>query len=151
MYLFLEYVSTFKKIFISNGHFSGDYPWMPIDDGFPTEAMAEIVGAKPSEVCIMNTLSVNLHFMLLSFYRPTKDRYKIIYEAQAFPSDYFALESQVRYHGFDPKDALVAIQPGEDDWVTEESIMNALKEDVAVICLAGVQYYSGQLFDIGTI
>lgn len=84
--------------------------------------LAEVVGASPKEVCVMNTLTVNLHLLMVSFYRPTKKRYKIICEEKAFPSDQYMLSSQVKHHGFDPKDALVEVKkrPGEHFWRTED-------------------------------
>ena len=90
------------------GHFAARRPWMPYHE-FLTEKTAELVGAKPSEVVNMNSLTANLHFMMVSFYRPTKTRYKLLIESPAFPSDRYATESQVRFHGFDPKDAVVML------------------------------------------
>ena len=92
------------------GHFRGDLPWMYYHK-FLTGQSARLVGALPHEVVVMNTLTVNLHLMMVSFYRPTSGRYKIIMEAGAFPSDQYAVESQVRWHGFDPADAIVEVGP----------------------------------------
>ena len=88
------------------GHFLAKNPWMHYHE-FLTEKMAKIVGGKPAEVVMMNQLTVNLHLLMVSFYKPTKQRYKILCEAKAFPSDQYALQSQVKFHNFDPKDAIV--------------------------------------------
>ncbi|CAD7955721.1 unnamed protein product [Amoebophrya sp. A25] len=137
-----------------NGHFSGEFPWMPIDE-FANPLAATVVGAKAEEVCMMNTLSVNLHLMFTTFYRPqAAGRYKIVYEEQAFPSDYFAFESQARLHDLDPSKALLALPPDpETDVVDEEALLELLRTDesIAVVCLGALQYYSGQLFDVERI
>lgn len=117
---------------------------------------AAIVGARPHEVVVMNALTVNLHLLLASFYRPRRDgRYKILIEARSFPSDHYAVESQVRWHGLDPAQSVVAIQPRDADGViTIESVLYAVDEhaaDAALLLLPGIQYYSGQLFDMAAI
>ena len=136
------------------GHFSAQRPWMPYHE-FLTDKTARLVGAKPEEVVNMNSLTVNLHLMLVSFYRPTKSRYKLVIESPAFPSDRYATESQVRFHGFDPEDALVEIapRPGEAT-IRQEDIEDLIAregESIALIMLPGVQYYSGQVFDMKKI
>eukprot|EP00392_Amoebophrya_sp_AT5.2_P000374 g374.t1 len=127
---------------------------MPIDEN-ATPMVAKVLGAQPDEVCIMNTLSVNLHLMFTTFYRPERNRrYKILYEQQAFPSDYFVFQSQAELHDLDPADALLPVQADADtDLVDEEKIVHLLKTDreIAVLCLGAVQYYSGQLFDIARL
>jgi len=133
------------------GHFKARRPWMPYHEML-TEPIAELVGAKPLEVVCANTLTVNLHLMMVSFYAPTKDRYRLVIEKPAFPSDRYAAESQVLYHGLDPQDALVEIAPREgESWIRSDDI-NALIEEmgdsIALVMLPGVQYYSGQLFDM---
>lgn len=137
-----------------HGHFAARRPWMPYHE-FLTEKTAELVGAKPSEVVNMNTLTANLHFMMVSFYRPTPERYKLLIEKPAFPSDRYAAESQVRFHGFDPKDALLEIGPREGEAVIRDEDLYALIEkhgnEIALILLPGVQYYSGQVFDVAEI
>ncbi|CAD7937137.1 unnamed protein product [Amoebophrya sp. A120] len=137
-----------------NGHFSGDFPWMPIDE-FATPAAARVLGAKVEEVCIMNTLSVNLHLMFTTFYRPERNRrFKILYEAQAFPSDFFVFQSQAQLHDLDPEEALLPVPADPDtDLVDEERLCELLREDreIAVLCLGAVQYYSGQFFDVAKI
>ena len=120
-----------------------------------TKSSANVVGAKPSEVVIMNALTVNIHLLLVSFYRPKKDRYKIIIEKGAFPSDQYAIESQLEFHGYDKKDALIEIEPFKGKEVIEdEEILNILKKngsETALIYLGGINYFSGQLFDMELI
>ncbi|MEZ5057471.1 MAG: hypothetical protein R2879_10610 [Saprospiraceae bacterium] len=103
------------------GHFKGEMPWMYYHK-FLSKQAANLVGAKESEVVIMNTLTTNLHLMMVSFYRPKGNRYKIIMEAGAFPSDQYAMESQVRFHGYEPEDAIIELKPrtGEDTLRTED-------------------------------
>ena len=132
------------------GHFHAKNPWMPYHE-FLTESYAKIVGAKTTEVIAMNTLTVNLHLMMVSFYRPTKERYKIIIEADAFPSDIYAVESQIEHHKLKVNDALIKLTPriGEALIRTEdvEKIIEE-EESIALIMLGGVNYYTGQIFDI---
>ena len=120
-----------------------------------TESSANVVGAKPSEVVIMNALTVNIHLLLVSFYRPKKDRYKIIIEKGAFPSDQYAIESQLKFHGYDKKDALIEIEPLKGKEVIEdEEILNIIEKngsETALIYLGGINYVSGQLFNMELI
>lgn len=136
------------------GHFLAKNPWMPYHE-FLTEKMAKIVGGKNSEVVMMNQLTVNLHLLMVSFYRPTKQRFKILCEAKAFPSDQYALQSQVKFHGYDPKDALIELAPREGDYhVRHEDIYQAIeknKDSLALIMIGGVNYFSGQVFDMKSI
>ncbi len=136
------------------GHFHARNPWMPYHE-LLTEQTARLVGAKPIEVVVMNTLTVNLHLMLVSFYRPTTRRHKIVIEAHAFPSDRYAVESQIRFHGFDPKRSLIELQPrfGEATLRTEdiEDVLEADGEEIALVLLGGVNYYTGQAFDMERI
>ena len=136
------------------GHFDGKNPWMYYHH-FLTEKAAKIVGAKPSEVVIMNNLSANLHLMMVSFYRPTKTRYKIMMEASAFPSDQYAMESQARFHGLNPDDTIIELKPREGEYLlrTEDIIskINAHKNDLAIVMMGGVNYYTGQAFDMKAI
>ena len=136
------------------GHFHAKNPWLPYHE-FLAESYAKIVGAKQSEVVAMNTLTVNLHLMLVSFYRPTKNRHKIIIEADAFPSDIYAVESQIKYHGLSPETSLIKLKPrvGESAIRTEdiEEIIRSQGEDIALIMLGGVNYYTGQVFDFERI
>ncbi|MCS6973182.1 MAG: kynureninase [Cyclobacteriaceae bacterium] len=136
------------------GHFHAARPWMYYHKFF-TKPLARLVGAKPQEVAVMNQLTVNLHLMMVSFYRPTPERFKIISEAGAFSSDMYAIESQVRYHGFNPDEAWVEIQPrpGEYTLRTEDILETIRKhgESVALVLFSGVQYYTGQFFNIRKI
>ena len=136
------------------GHFHAKNPWMPYHE-FLTADMAKVVGAKPSEVVVMNTLSVNIHLLMVSFYRPSKERYKIIMEADAFPSDRYAIESQIKFHGYDPSEALVELKarPGEVT-LREEDIYETIHQTgdaLVLVLLGGVNYYTGQAFDMKTI
>ncbi|MFN0013753.1 MAG: kynureninase [Saprospiraceae bacterium] len=136
------------------GHFRGALPWMHYHK-FLTDQTARLVGALPQEVVVMNTLTVNLHLMMVSFYRPTRQRYKIIMEAGAFPSDQYAMESQARWHGFDPNEAIVEIapRPGEDNLRTEDIVATIEREGehTALVMFSGVNYYTGQFFDLPAI
>jgi kynureninase len=135
-------------------HFSGENPWMPYHE-LLAEPMGRLVGAAPSEVVTMNSLTVNLHLMMASFYRPTRERHRILLEEHAFPSDDYALESQAVIHGFDPAEALVRLRPGPGRHTIDTSdIASVLERDgasIAVVLLPGVQYYTGESFDIGAI
>ncbi len=136
------------------GHFEGERPWFHYHK-FAKESLAKIVGAKPEEVVPMNSLTTNLHLLMVSFYRPTKTRFKIITEAGAFPSDQYALESQVKFHGFTPEEAIIEIAPreGETTIRTEDIIASIVANgpELALVMFSGVQYFTGQLFDIETI
>lgn len=136
------------------GHFHAKNPWMPYHE-FLAESTARLVGAKPSEVVVMNALSVNLHLLMVSFYRPTAERYKIIIEADAFPSDQYAVKSQLRFHGFDPADGLIELRSksGHPVIPTEE-ILETIEHEgdqVALILIGGVNYYTGQAFEMKRI
>jgi kynureninase len=128
---------------------------MHIDDQAQL-AMAGIVGAQVNEVAVMQTLTANLHFLMLSFYKPTAQRYKIIMEGKAFPSDHFAVQSQLAHHGLKAREALVLLEPSDKDshYFSTQSVLDTIDEhadSTALILLPGVHYYSGQLFDIPTI
>ena len=135
-------------------HFDGRRPWMPYHEFF-AEPTARLVGAKPLEVVNMNSLTVNLHLMMTSFYRPTPQRHKIVIERGAFPSDHYAVESQIKLHGHDPDKSLVELAPmGDRVHIDEEDIEELLKAEgssIALLLLPGVQYYSGQAFDLARI
>lgn len=136
------------------GHFHGANPWLHYHT-YLQEKEARIVGAQPDEVVVMNNLTTNLHLMLVSFYRPTPLRYKIITEAGAFPSDQYALETQVKYHGMDPDAVIVELtpRPGEHTLRTED-ILATIREhanDLALIMMGGINYYTGQVFDMAAI
>jgi kynureninase len=136
------------------GHFHAKNPWMPYHEIFPTQ-LSKIVGCLPQEVVVMNSLTVNLHLLMVTFYRPTKQRYKIICEAKAFPSDQYAFESQVKYHGFDPTDAIVEVKPRNGEHaIRAEDILSTIKQygnQTAIVLFGGVNYYTGQFFNIKAI
>jgi kynureninase len=136
------------------GHFHARNPWMPYHEIFPQQ-LSKVVGCLPNEVVVMNQLTVNLHLLMVSFYRPTKTKYKIICEAKAFPSDQYALESQVKFHGFDYDDAIIEIAPRADEHcIRTEDILSAIeehKDSLALVIFGGVNYYTGQVFDMKTI
>ncbi|HCM76128.1 MAG TPA: kynureninase [Cytophagales bacterium] len=136
------------------GHFHGKRPWLYYHK-FSKKALAGIVGAKPVEVVAMNQLTVNLHLMMVSFYRPTKQRFKIIMEAGAFSSDQYAVESQIKFHHLNPDVALVELKPrpGEHTLRTEDILqsINEHADQLALVLMPGVQYYTGQFFDIKQI
>lgn len=136
------------------GHFHAKYPWMPYHE-FLTQQTAKLVGAKPIEVVTMNTLSVNLHLMMVSFYRPTPTRYKIFIEKGAFPSDQYAVQSQAQFHGFSPKDTIFELAPraGESCLRTEdiEAFLEEHGKSIALILFGGVNYYTGQAFEMQRI
>lgn len=136
------------------GHTEAKNPWLPYHE-FLTESMANVVGAKPIEVIVMNTLTANLHFMMVSFYQPTKTRYKIIIESDAFPSDKYAVESQLRHHGFDDKEGLILWKPRENEELLHfedlEAILESQGEEIALLMIGGVNYYTGQYFDLKRI
>jgi kynureninase len=136
------------------GHTHARTPWLPYHE-FVTQSLAELTGALPIEVVAMNTLTVNLHLMMISFYQPTQARHKIIIEARAFPSDHYAVESQIRLRGFDPLTSLQVVEPrpGERTLRTEdiERLLDESGEGIALVMLGGVNYYTGQLFDMARI
>jgi kynureninase len=136
------------------GHFLSKNPWMPYHE-FLTPKMAKLVGALPEETVMMNQLTVNLHLLMVSFYRPTKQRYKIICEGKAFPSDQYALQSQVKFHGFKIEDALIEVEPRQGEYhVRHEDIYEAIekhKDSLALVLIGGVNYFSGQVFDMRAI
>jgi kynureninase len=136
------------------GHFRARNPWMPYHR-LLTEQTAELVGARAEEVVVMNSLTVNLHLMMVSFYRPTASRHKIVVERGAFPSDQYAVKSQIQFHGFDPETSLIELAPlpGES-CLGEEEIEAAIErsgESIALILLGGVNYATGQAFDMERI
>ena len=136
------------------GHFHARKPWLPYHEIFPKQ-LSKIVGCLPEEVVVMNQLTVNLHLLMVSFYRPDKQRYKIICEAKAFPSDQYAMESQVKYHGFKYEDAVIEVSPRAGEYaIRTEDIIAAIKQhgdSVALVLFGGINYYTGQYFDLQTI
>jgi kynureninase len=137
-----------------DGHFHGEDAWFYAKNK-SKPALAEIMGAHEHEVVAMNNLSVNLHLLMVSFYRPTAKRYKIIVEAGAFPSDQYMLETQVKFHGLNPEEVIVELKPrsGEHTLRTEDIVAEIRKQGdaLALVNMAGIQYYSGQLFDLEAI
>ena len=136
------------------GHFHAKHPWMPYHE-FLTDKMAKVVGGKKSEVVVMNTLTTNLHLMMVSFYRPTKTRYKILTDWNPFPSDRYAVHSQARFHGFDPEDAILEPQPKSNSAKIETAdILELIEKEgdsIALVMIGGVNYYTGQLYDLKAI
>ncbi|MFT4551866.1 MAG: kynureninase [Chlamydiales bacterium] len=127
------------------GHFKENRPWLPYHE-LLTDKMAKIVGAKSSEVVVMNSLTANLHLMMVSFYRPSPECYKILVNPHMFPSDQYALQSQLRYYGFDPEDALITL-PSHNGLVEIKDLEDTLEKngsEIALIWMEGVNYYSGQ-------
>lgn len=136
------------------GHLHAKNPWLPYHE-FLTKAMGKVVGAKPQEVVVMNTLTVNLHLMMVSFYRPQGKRNKVLIEADAFPSDKYAAESQIRFHGLDPTDCLIELsaEAGEE-YLRESKIQEVIEEqgeEIALVLLGNTNYYTGQFFDMKSI
>ncbi len=135
-------------------HFEGKNPWFHYHK-FLTEKTASVVGALPHEVVVMNNLTTNLHLLMVSFYRPTSSRYKIIMEGRAFPSDQYAMETQVRHHGLNPDDCIVELYPREGEHTLRtEDIMAAILEHgerVALVMMGGINYFTGQAFDMKLI
>jgi kynureninase len=136
------------------GHFEAKNPWMPYHE-FLTETMAEIVGAKPIEVVIMNTLTTNLHLLMVSFYQPTNTKYKIIIESDAFPSDRYAVETQLQFHGYDPSESLIEWSPRDGETLLNiedlESILKTQGNEIALLLIGGVNYYTGQYLNLKRI
>ena len=136
------------------GHVEGKHPWLPYHE-FLTENMAKIVGAKPSEVVVMNTLTTNLHLMMVSFFQPTKTKYKIVVESDAFPSDKYAVESQLKFHGIDPKDGLILWKPRKGEELCRfedlEEIMKTHGNEIALLMIGSTNYYTGQSFPLKKI
>ncbi len=150
-----EELEKWKRLAVK-AHFSGENPWMPYHE-LLAEPTGRLVGASPSEVVTMNSLTVNLHLMMTSFYRPTRERHRILLEEHAFPSDDYALESQAIIHGFDPAEALVRLRPDSHEGkhtIDTAHVARVLERDgesIALVLLPGVQYYTGQAFEIEAI
>jgi len=136
------------------GHLHAKNPWLPYHE-FLTKAMANVVGAKPAETVVMNTLSVNLHLMMVSFYRPSPTRHKILIESDVFPSDRFAVESQIKFHGYYPKTALLELKPREGEFILRaDDIEHNIEQhgnEIALILMGNTNYYTGQFFDMKRI
>lgn len=136
------------------GHFEAKNPWMPYHE-FLTDSMAKIVGAKPIEVVIMNTLTTNLHLLMVSFYQPSKTKYKIVIESDAFPSDRYAVQTQLEFHGFDANEGLIEWKPRKGEEILQiedlETILEEQGDEIALLLIGGVNYYTGQYLDLKKI
>ncbi len=136
------------------GHFYAKKPWWDYHERL-AKPLAKIVGAKMEEVSVLNTLTVNLHLLMVSFYRPSTKRFKILCEEKAFPSDQYMLQSQARFHGLDPKETIVTVKKrdGEHFWRTEDILekINEIGDELALVLLGGVNYYNGQVLDMEAI
>ena len=136
------------------GFFMGEDRWLDYHDQL-TKPLSKIVGAKPNEITVMNQLTVNLHLMMVSFYRPQGKRNKILCEAKAFPSDQYMLETHLRYHGLDPREVLIEVGPREGEHlIRHEDILDAIdkyQDELALVLFGGINYYTGQVFDIRAI
>lgn len=136
------------------GHFEAQNPWLSYHE-FLTDKMAKIVGAKPLEVVVMNTLTTNLHLLMVSFYKPSTKKYKIVIESDAFPSDRYAVQSQLKFHGFNVEEGLIEWKPrsGEELLRIEdlEEIIEKQGDEIALLLIGGVNYYTGQYLDIKRI
>src|ERR1041384_3243135 len=148
-----EELENWAKLGVDAHHAAGT-PWYSYHEEV-REPMARLVGAKPIEVICMNSLTVNLHLMMATFYRPTKSRFKILMEDPAFPSDTYAIKTQIRHHGLDPKEALVLARPRKGEFtIRMQDIVDLIDESadsLAVILLAGVNFFTGQFFDIPAV
>jgi kynureninase len=152
-----EYVMTelddWEKLGVE-GHFHARNPWMPYHE-FLTDSVSRLVGANKGEAVVMGSLTNNLHLLMVSFYRPTPERYKILMEDDAFPSDHYAMDSQAKFHGYDPKDAVIKMKPREGEHtVRTEDILDLIEregESISTIMFGGMNYYTGQLFEMEKI
>src|SRR3989475_12019497 len=137
-----------------DAHLEGKTPWYSYHETL-REPTARLIGAKPVEVICMNSLTVNLHLMMATFYRPTKARFKILMEEPAFPSDTYAIKTQIVHHGLDPKDALILARPRKGEFtIATEDILDLIKkhaDQLAVVMFGGMNFFTGQLFDIEQI
>ena len=148
-----EIMRDWKELAVE-GHFYADKPWWDYHERL-VPPLAKIVGAREREITVMNTLTVNLHLLMVSFYRPAGKRFKILCEEKAFPSDQYMLQNQLRFHGYDPEDALIEVRkrPGEHHWRTGD-ILEAIDRhsgELALVLIGGVNYYNGQVMDMEAI
>jgi kynureninase len=153
----VEYVNEVMKDWAElavEGHFYADKPWWDYHERF-SEPLSKIVGAKPIEVTVMNTLTVNLHLLMATFYRPTVKKFKILCEEKAFPSDQYLIQTQVKFHGLDPKETIVEVKrrPGEHNFRTEDilSKIDEVGDELALVLIGGLNYYTGQVLDMKNI
>ena len=149
----IQEVDDWKK-FAVEGHFHAKNPWLPYHE-LLSVSYSKLIGAKASEVIAMNTLTVNLHLMMVSFYRPKKNKFKVLIEKDAFPSDIYAVESQIKFHGHKAEEALIKLEPRKGEYfIRQQDIEKIIKEnsdEIALILIGGVNYYTGQLFDMQKI
>ena len=149
-----DYLTKELLVWSEKGVLGQEERWIGYHEKF-TESTAKLVGALSSEVVVMNALTVNIHLLLISFYQPKKTKYKVIIEKDAFPSDYYAVQSQIKLHGFDPKQALIELAPRKDEKILRhEDIIAAIechRDELALIYLGGVNYYTGQSFNLKEI
>ncbi len=149
----LEELEDWAKLGVE-GHMQGRHPWLPYHE-FLAQPMARVVGAAASEVVVMNSLTVNVHLLFVSFYRPVGKRRKVIIESDAFPSDLYAVQSQIKFHGGDPESDLLMWKPREGEHTVRyadlDEIMEAHGDEVALVFIGGVNYYTGQSFDLKRI
>ena len=149
----IQEIDDWKTLAVE-GHFHAKNPWLPYHEMLST-SYSKLIGAKSSEVIAMNTLTVNLHLMMVSFYKPEKNKFKILIEKDAFPSDIYAVESQIKFHGFKSDEALIKLEPRKGEYfIRQEDIEKIIKEnsnEIALILIGGVNYYTGQLFDMQKI
>ena len=146
-----NHLDQWKNLAVEN-HFSGDYPWMDIQNKIKNK-LKLFLGCSEDEIAIMNSLSVNLHLMMATFYRPSKLKHKILIEGNAFSSDRYVVNSQLKFHGLD-ESSLITISPGEDSLIDEDKIISKIeknKKSLSLVLLPGIQYYSGQVLDIKKI
>ena len=146
-------LESWKNLAIE-GYFAGTNPWLYYHD-YVAPSLAALVGAKTGEITVMNALTVNLHLLLLTFYRPTATRYKVLMEAGAFPSDQYAIETQVKHYGFNPTDTIIEVAPRQGEKIIrEEDILAAIqnnRECLSLVLIGGINYYTGQFFNINAI
>jgi len=148
----LDELEAWKQLGV-DGHLQAKRPWLPYHE-FLTSYSAEIVGALDTEVVVMNALTVNIHLLMASFYRPKGKRKKILIESQAFPSDRYAVQSQLKFHGHHPDDDLLILQPGNGEHISMSDVIACLDqygEEIALVFLGGVNYYTGQALDMASI
>ncbi len=149
--LFEQELSDWAKYGVE-GHFDAKNPWVSYHEPF-SELLTDIVGAKKEEIVVMNTLTTNLHLLMVSFYNPTPKKFKILCEQKPFPSDYFVFESQLKFHGFS-KDGIVEVAANENGVVSDDNIIEAIqknKDELALVLIGGVNYYTGQRFNMQRI
>src|SRR6516165_10597412 len=148
-----EELDNWAKLGVDAHHAAGT-PWYSYHEAL-REPTARLVGAKPLEVICMNSLTLNLHLMMATFYRPTKSRFKILMEDPAFPSDTYAIKTQIRHHGLDPKDALVLASPRKGEFTVQTDdiveLIEKNRDGLAIAWIAGVNFFTGQLFDMPAI